>query len=251
VDAVSVAFGAVQALTDVSLTVDRGEIVAIIGPNGAGKTSLINIISGFYHPTRGRIRFDGLDRTSLRPYEVAELGIARTFQNVALFKGMSVLDNIMTGRLLKMRGSVLLDAIWWGPARRQELEHRAAVERIIDFLEIQAIRKTPAGRLPYGLQKRVELARALAAEPKLLLLDEPMAGMNVEEKEDMCRFILDVNQEFGTTIALIEHDMGVVMDVSDRVVVLDYGRKIADGPPAEVRKDAAVLDAYLGVAHEG
>ncbi len=181
---------------------------------------------------------------------MAALGLARTFQNVALFKGMSVLDNIMTGRLLKMRGHFLLDALWWGPARRQELEHRAFVERIIDFLEIQAIRKTPAGRLPYGLQKRVELARALAAEPQLLLLDEPMAGMNVEEKEDMCRFILDANDELGTTIALIEHDMGVVMDISDRVAVLDYGRKIADGTPDQVRKDQAVLDAYLGVTHD-
>jgi branched-chain amino acid transport system ATP-binding protein len=250
VDSVSVAFGAVQALTDVSLSIDRGEIVAIIGPNGAGKTSLINIISGFYHPTRGRILYEGRDRTALRPYEVAELGIARTFQNVALFRGMSVLDNIMTGRLLKMRGSFLLDALWWGPARRQELANRAFVERIIDFLEIQAIRKTPAGRLPYGLQKRVELARALAAEPTLLLLDEPMAGMNVEEKEDMCRFVLDVHDEFGTTIALIEHDMSVVMDISDRVVALEYGRKIAEGPPEQVRKDKAVIDAYLGVPHE-
>jgi branched-chain amino acid transport system ATP-binding protein len=250
VDAVSVRFGALLALNEVSLEIHRGEIVAIIGPNGAGKTTLLNVISGFYHPHAGRIRFDGRDRTRLSPPDVAELGLARTFQNVALFKGMSVLDNIMTGRLLKMRGHFLLDALWWGPARRQELEHRAAVERIIDFLEIQAIRKTPAGRLPYGLQKRVELARALAAEPKLLLLDEPMAGMNVEEKEDMCRFILDVNDEFGTTIALIEHDMGVVMDISDRVAVLDYGRKIADGTPEQVRKDQAVLDAYLGVTHE-
>jgi len=198
--------------------------------------------------SRGRIQ--GQDRTWLKPDQVAALGIARTFQNVALFKGMNVLDNIMTGRLLKMKGSFVLDALYWGPAKRQELEHRAFVERIIDFLEIQAIRKTAAGRLPYGLQKRVELARALAAEPTLLLLDEPMAGMNVEEKEDMCRFILDVNSEFGTTIALIEHDMGVVMDISDRVAVLDYGRKIADGPPEQVRKDQAVLDAYLGVGHE-
>ena len=207
-------------------------------------------MSGFYHPYEGRIVFEGRDRTRLRPYEVAALGVARTFQNVALFKGMSVLDNIMTGRLLKMRGSFLLEALHWGPARRQELAHRAFVERVIDFLEIQAIRKTPAGRLPYGLQKRVELARALAAEPTLLLLDEPMAGMNVEEKEDMSRFILDVNSEFGTTIALIEHDMGVVMDVSDRVVVLDYGRKIAEGPPEQVRKDPVVVDAYLGVSHD-
>jgi branched-chain amino acid transport system ATP-binding protein len=250
VEGVSVRFGALLALHQVSLSVRRREIVAIIGPNGAGKTTLLNAVSGFYHPYEGRIAFEGRDRTRLSPPDVAALGIARTFQNVALFKGMSVLDNIMTGRLLKMRGSFLTEALYWGPAKRQELEHRAVVERIIDFLEIQAIRKTPAGRLPYGLQKRVELARALAAEPKLLLLDEPMAGMNVEEKEDMCRFILDVNQEFGTTIVLIEHDMGVVMDISDRVVVLDYGRKIADGAPAQVRSDQAVLDAYLGVAHE-
>jgi branched-chain amino acid transport system ATP-binding protein len=250
VEGVSVRFGALLAVHQVSLSVRRREIVAIIGPNGAGKTTLLNAVSGFYHPYEGRIAFEGRDRTRLSPPDVAALGIARTFQNVALFKGMSVLDNIMTGRLLKMRGSFLTEALYWGPAKRQELEHRAVVERIIDFLEIQAIRKTPAGRLPYGLQKRVELARALAAEPKLLLLDEPMAGMNVEEKEDMCRFILDVNQEFGTTIALIEHDMGVVMDISDRVVVLDYGRKIADGTPAQVRSDQAVLDAYLGVAHE-
>jgi branched-chain amino acid transport system ATP-binding protein len=250
VDGISVRFGALLALNRVSLTVPRGEICAIIGPNGAGKTTLLNCISGFYHPYEGHIRFAGQDRTRLSPPEVAALGIARTFQNVALFRGMSVLDNIMTGRVLRMRGNFLQEALWWGPARRQELAHRASVERIIDFLEIQPIRKTVAGRLPYGLQKRVELARALAAEPQLLLLDEPMAGMNVEEKEDMCRFILDVNSEFGTTIALIEHDMGVVMDISDHVVVLDYGRTIADGAPEHVRKDQAVLDAYLGVAHD-
>ncbi len=249
VDGISVRFGAVQALEAVSLEVREREILAIIGPNGAGKTTMLNVISGFYHPYEGRILFDGKDRTHLKAYEVARLGIARTFQNVALFKGMSVLDNIMTGRLLKMRGHFLLEALYWGPARRQELEHRASVERIIDFLEIQAIRKTPAGRLPYGLQKRVELARALAAEPHLLLLDEPMAGMNVEEKEDMCRFVLDVNHEFGTTIALIEHDMSVVMDIADRVAVLDYGRKIADALPDEIRSDKAVIDAYLGVTH--
>jgi branched-chain amino acid transport system ATP-binding protein len=250
VERVSVRFGALLALSDVSLNVQRGEILAIIGPNGAGKTTLLNVISGFYHPYEGRISFEGRDRTRLSPPDVAELGIARTFQNVALFKGMSVLDNLMTGRLLKMGGHFVLDAIWWGPAKRQELANRAFVERVIDFLEIQSIRKTPAGKLPYGLQKRVELGRALAAEPKLLLLDEPMAGMNVEEKEDMSRFILDVNSEFGTTIALIEHDMGVVMDITDRVAVLDYGRKIADGPPEQVRKDPAVLDAYLGASHD-
>jgi branched-chain amino acid transport system ATP-binding protein len=249
VDGVSVSFGALMALSRVSLAVRRGEILAIIGPNGAGKTTLLNVISGFYHPYEGRILFQGKDRTRLKPYEIAALGIARTFQNVALFKGMSVLDNLMTGRVLKMKGSFLLDALYWGPAMKQELEHREFVERIIDFLEIEAIRKTPAGRLPYGLQKRVELGRALAAEPDLLLLDEPMAGMNVEEKEDMCRFILDVHDEFGTTILLVEHDMSVVMDISGRVIALDYGCKIADGPPNEVRTDQTVIDAYLGVPH--
>jgi len=249
VEGVSVRFGALLALSRVSLAVGHGEILAIIGPNGAGKTTLLNVISGFYHPYEGRIRFAGRDRTHLKPYDVAGLGIARTFQNVALFKGMTVLDNIMTGRIIKARGNLLLEALYWGPAMSQELRHRAFVERIIDFLEIEAIRKTPAGRLPYGLQKRVELGRALAAEPELLLLDEPMAGMNVEEKEDMCRFILDVNDEFDTTIVLVEHDMSVVMDISDRVVVLDYGRKIIEGPPSEVRTDQTVIDAYLGVPH--
>jgi len=249
-DRITLAFGGVTALNQISVEIRHHEILAMIGPNGAGKTSMLNVINGFYYPQSGSITWKGETRSRMRPYHAAAQGIARTFQNVALFRGMTTLDNIMTGRLLRMRRNFLWQALYLGPAKKEELAHRAHVERIIDFLEIQSIRKTPVGRLPYGLQKRVELGRALAMEPELLLLDEPMAGMNVEEKEDMCRFILDVNQEFGTTIALIEHDMGVVMDISDRVVVLDYGRKIADGPPAAVRSDQAVLDAYLGVAHE-
>ena len=211
---------------------------------------MLNVISGFYVPQEGEVWFNGAKRPPTKPYQVARQGIARTFQNIALFEGMSVLDNVMTGRLRQMSSGLFSQALWWGKAQTEEVENRAAVERIIDFLEIQSIRKTPVGRLPYGLKKRVELARALAAEPHLLLLDEPMAGMNVEEKEDMSRFILDVNDEFGTTIALIEHDMGVVMDLSDRVVVMDYGRKIGDGTPEEVRNNEAVIDAYLGVSHD-
>ena len=246
---ISLAFGGVKALTDISFDVREHEVRAIIGPNGAGKSSMLNVINGVYHPQQGTITFRGEVRRDMDTHEAATHGIARTFQNIALFKGMTVLDNIMTGRNLMMKASFVEQAIWLGRARREELEHRAKVEEVIDFLEIQHIRKTPVGRLPYGLQKRVELARALAAEPSLLLLDEPMAGMNVEEKQDMCRFVLDVNEQFGTTIVLIEHDMGVVMDISDRVVVLDYGRKIGDGPPDEIRANKAVIDAYLGVAH--
>jgi branched-chain amino acid transport system ATP-binding protein len=249
-DHIILSFGGVRALRDVSFEIREHEILAIIGPNGAGKTSMLNVINGFYHPQEGTISYKGKRRRRMRPYQAAETGIARTFQNVALFRGMTTLDNIMTGRLLRMRRNFLLQALHWGPALKEELEHRRFVEDIIDFLEIQAIRKIPVGQLPYGLQKRVELGRALAMEPDLLLLDEPMAGMNVEEKEDMSRFILDVNDEFGTTIALIEHDMGVVMDISDRVIVLDYGRKIADGVPDSVRADQGVIDAYLGVPHD-
>lgn len=247
---VSLSFGGVKAITDISFNVRKGEIRAIIGPNGAGKTSMLNVINGFYTPQKGTIVFRGEERRAMKPHHAVRQGIARTFQNVALFKGMSTLDNIMTGRNLKMKKNFLWQALYFGPARAEEMEHRAAVENVIDFLEIEAIRKTPVGRLPYGLQKRVELGRALAAEPDLLLLDEPMAGMNLEEKQDMCRFILDVNDEFGTTIVLIEHDMSVVMDISDRVIVLDYGLKIADGSPDEVRANQDVIDAYLGISHD-
>jgi branched-chain amino acid transport system ATP-binding protein len=247
---VSLSFGGVRALSDVSFHVREHEIASIIGPNGAGKSSMLNVINGFYHPQQGSITYKGKTRSQMKVHEAARQGIARTFQNIALFKGMSVLDNLMTGRNLKMKSTFLEQAIYIGRARHEELAHREQVEQIVDFLRLESVRKIPVGRLPYGVQKRVELGRALAAEPELLLLDEPMAGMNLEEKEDMCRFVLDVNEEFGTTIVLIEHDMGVVMDISDRVTVLDYGRLLAVGPPEEVRANQAVIDAYLGVATE-
>ncbi|QVQ25705.1 ABC transporter ATP-binding protein [Achromobacter deleyi] len=246
---ISLSFGGVKALTDISFNVREHEIRAIIGPNGAGKSSMLNVINGVYTPQQGGIEFRGERFSRMNPRRAAEMGIARTFQNLALFKGMSVLDNIMTGRNLRMTSGLLAQAFRLGPAEREEIQHREFVENIVDFLEIQAYRKTPVGRLPYGLQKRVDLGRALAMEPRLLLLDEPMAGMNIEEKQDMSRFILDVNDEFGTTIVLIEHDMGVVMDISDRVVVLDYGKKIGDGKPDEVRANEDVIRAYLGVSH--
>ena len=246
---ISLSFGGVKALSDISFDVREHEVRAIIGPNGAGKSSMLNVINGVYSPQQGKITFRGKHFHKMSSRQVAEMGVARTFQSLALFKGMSVLDNIMSGRNLKMKTGVLAQMLHFGPAAREENEQREYVEKIIDFLEIQSYRKTPVGRLPYGLQKRVDLGRALAMEPSLLLLDEPMAGMNVEEKQDMSRFILDVNDEFGTTIVLIEHDMSVVMDISDRVVVLDYGKKIGDGVPDEVRNNPDVISAYLGVAH--
>ena len=250
VEAVSLSFGGVKAIRNVSFDIKKGEIRAIIGPNGAGKTSMLNVINGFYHPQEGTISFKGKTRHDMRPHIAATQGIARTFQNVALFKRMNTLDNIMSGRALRMKKNIFWQILYFGPAKKEELEHREFVEKIIDFLEIQHIRRTPVGRLPYGLQKRVELGRALAMEPDLLLLDEPMAGMNLEEKEEMSRFIIDVSEQLGTTIALIEHDMGVVMDLSNRVAVLDHGILIADGTPNQVQKNQGVIDAYLGVAHD-
>ena len=249
VDHISLAFGGVKALTDICFGIREKEVFAIIGPNGAGKTSMLNVINGFYHPQEGEITYKGVHRKQMKSHDAAVQGIARTFQNVALFKGMSTLDNIMTGRIIRMKRNMFWQALYLGPARKEEIENREYVEDIIEFLEIQAIRRTPVGRLPYGLQKRVELGRALAMEPDLLLLDEPMSGMNIEEKQDMCRFVLDVNDQYGTTIALIEHDMGVVMDISDKVVVLDYGEKLAEGTPDEIRGNQTVIDAYLGVTN--
>jgi len=250
-DRVSLRFGGVKALTDVSFHVRRGEIFSIIGPNGAGKTSMVNCISGRYRPTEGRVSFEGHDITRLGPNRRASLGIGRTFQNLALFGHMSVLDNIMVGRHHLLKTGFLRGMLYWiGGAQREELEHRREVEEIIDFLEIQHVRKAPAGTLPYGLRKRVELARAMAVKPKLILLDEPMAGMNLEEKEDMARFIVDLNEEWGMTVLMIEHDMGVVMDISSRVMVLDFGRRIAEGSPEEVMAHPQVRRAYLGEADD-
>jgi len=249
VDDVHVRFGGVVALGGVSLTIPGARVFAIVGPNGAGKTSLLNVVSGLYRPSRGRILFDGREITRMQPHQIARLGIARTFQNIARFKHLTVLDSLLLGRHIHMRTNALTAGLFFGPARREEIRERDVVEDIIDFLEIAQIRRQPIGTLAYGLQKRVELGRALAMQPKVLLLDEPMAGMNIEEKEDMARLILDINEERHVTVVLIEHDMGVVMDISDRVVVLDYGKKIGDGTPDEVRNNPDVIKAYLGTSH--
>ncbi len=248
VEGVTLSFGGIMALNDIGFKAERGGILAIIGPNGAGKTSLLNCLNNFYHPERGKILYDGHDLTKLPPYRIAELGIARTFQHTALYTGLSTLDNLMAARHIHMRAGLLDSILYYPRARREDIAHREVVEEIIDFLEMEHIRKTIVGALPHGLRKRVDLGRALAMEPKLLLLDEPMTGMNLEEKEDMARFILDIHDRRGLTILLIEHDMGLVMDIADRVIVLDFGTKIAEGSPHEVQRNEAVINAYLGQA---
>ena len=246
VNDVSLSFGGIKALQNVDFKVEAGDIFAVIGPNGAGKTSLINCINGFYAPQNGTILFEGRDITRMPPYKRAALGISRTFQNIALYTNATVLDNLMAARHNHMKSNMLTGALFWGPAQREEIIHRRRVEEIIDFLELEHIRKSIVGTLSYGLRKRVELGRALALEPSLLLLDEPMAGMNIEEKEDMARYILDIHELQGTTIMLIEHDIGLVMDISHHIAVIDFGVKIGEGTPGEISQNEAVIAAYLG-----